>query len=91
MRKEFIKLSEGKSQSLYTGEPGAPWMSMEVYGLDILGVELVVSEKLCMSLRKLMSQFADLQCIGDFLPGHKVTARPAYERSDGSMMRVTTW
>ena len=41
---------------LYTGEPGDPWKSMEVYGLEIL----VVSENSCMSLRELVSRFSDL-------------------------------
>jgi len=64
---------------------------MEAYGLEIPVAEPVVSEKLCMSLRELMRQFADFQCIGDFYLGHIVTAGPANERSDGSMMRMTTW
>jgi hypothetical protein len=53
---------------------------MEANGLEIPVAEPVVSEKLCMSLRELMSQFADIQCIGNFFPGHIVTAGPAHER-----------
>jgi len=42
-RKKSIELSKGGSVSLYTGEPGALWKSMEAYGLEIP----VASEKLC--------------------------------------------
>jgi len=67
-RKKSIELSKGESLSLYRREHEAQWKSMEAYGLEIP----VASEKLCMSLRELVSQFADFQCICDFLPGHIV-------------------
>jgi len=68
---------------LYTGEPGALWKSMEANGLEIP----VASEKLCMSLRELVCQFADFQCIGDFRLGNLVTKKNSNGQSGKSCFK----